>query len=79
MIRFAHPWFLALIPVLVGVMIMRLRRPRPTVVYSSLDALRGLPRTTAQRLKGWLQLIELAGLALGFVGCDEKTRWRFVD
>ena len=64
MIRFAHPWFIALIPVLVAVMVMRLRRPRPTVVYSSLDALRGLPRTTAQRVKGWLQLLELVGLAL---------------
>lgn len=64
MIRFAHPWFLALIPVLAGIMFMRLRRSRPTVVYSSLDALRGLPRTTAQRIKSWLPLLEIAGLAL---------------
>jgi Ca-activated chloride channel family protein len=64
MIRLAHPWFLVLIPVLVGVLMVRRRRPRPTVVYSSLDALRGLPRTTAQRIKGWLQVLEIAGLAL---------------
>jgi len=64
MIRFAHPWFLALIPLVLAVLWWRRRAGQPTVVYSSLDALKELPRTTLQRLKVWLPLLEAIGLML---------------
>ena len=64
MIRFAHPWFLALIPLVLAVLWWRRRAGQPTVVYSSLDALKELPRTTLQRLKVWLPLLEAVGLML---------------
>ena len=64
MMRFEQPWFLVLVPVVLGVVIWRQRRPRPTVLYSSLEAVRGLPRTLAQRVRRVLPVLELVGLAM---------------
>lgn len=64
MMRFAHPWFLALIPLVIAIWWWRRKVGRPTVVYSSLDALKELPRTALQRIKSWLPALELTGLIL---------------
>ncbi len=64
MIRFEHPWFLALLPLILGLFIWRGRRARPAVVFSSLDGVRDLPRTMAQRLKRVLPVMEMLGLLM---------------
>jgi Ca-activated chloride channel family protein len=61
--RFADPWWLLLVPLALLLVWRRRRRP-PTVLYSSVDELRGLPRTMAQRLRGLMPVVEVLGLCL---------------
>lgn len=59
--RFADPlWLLLLLPLLVALFLPRWRNP--SAVYSSASLLRGLPTTTAQRLKRLLPLVKYLGL-----------------
>ncbi len=63
MMRFADPWWLALAPLAVLLVLRRSRmKARPTAVFSSLDALRRLPKTYAERLKPLLPILEILGL-----------------
>lgn len=63
MIRFADPWWLALVPLAFVLVWQRSKRARrPTVLFSSLAALKGLPRTLAQRLKRGLPVLEILGI-----------------
>jgi len=63
--RFASPWWLVLVPLVVGHLWLRYRPGvTPAVLYSSLDNLRSLPRTLAQRVKRLLPLLEGAALLL---------------
>lgn len=61
--RFADPWWLALVP-LVLIVLWRRRGKRATVLYSSVAELAQLPRTFAQRIRRQLHFMELAGLLL---------------
>ncbi len=62
--RFHDPlWLVLLIPLLAMVWWNR-RRPVAAVVYSSVESLKSLPRTTAQRMRRWLPWLGMAGLAL---------------
>jgi Ca-activated chloride channel homolog len=62
--RFQDPWWLLLlVPILTAAVAILWRRPRASVLFSSVAALRGLPKTWAQRIKRFLPWIFLAGLA----------------
>lgn len=62
--RFQDPLWLLLL-VLPAVLYWRVARRRPpAVLYSNVDLLRSLPRTAAQRMRRWLPLLTLAGMAL---------------
>jgi Ca-activated chloride channel family protein len=61
--RFADPWLLALLPIVL--LVLWLRRGKPaTVLFSSAAALDDLPRTLAQRIRARLPWFEVLGLAL---------------
>ncbi len=61
--RFQDPvWLLAMIPVVAFVLFDARRRGRSAVLYSSVQILKSLPRTMAQRVKGTLTPIALVGL-----------------
>ncbi|MEM7200052.1 MAG: VWA domain-containing protein [Planctomycetota bacterium] len=63
--RFADPWFLALVPVIAWWLWLRARPSRrPAVLYSGVGPLKALPRSMAQRLKPLLPLLEGGGLVL---------------
>jgi Ca-activated chloride channel family protein len=63
--RFQAPlWLLLLIPLAVAVFVLIRRRPRAAVLYSSVELLKKLPVTWAQRVKRFLPAVFLAGLAL---------------
>lgn len=59
--RFADPWWLALLPVVLLV-VLRRRRSKATVLHSSTAAFRELPRTFAQRVRAVLPVVEVLGL-----------------
>lgn len=65
--RFQNPWLLLLfIPLVVGALWIR-RRSQPAVLYSSVDLIRALPTTLAQRFKRslpWLRFLALALLVI---------------
>jgi len=63
--RFADPWWLALIPAVVALLWWRSRSGlRATVLFSRVPELRRLPRTTAQRVRRALPWMEGLGLVL---------------
>lgn len=63
--RFADPWWLGLVLVVLGALWWRSRpAARPTVAYSSLALLRDLPVTLAQRIKRFLPILQVGGLLL---------------
>ena len=63
--RFQDPlWLLLLIPLAVAGLWMLRRRRHAAVLYSSVDLLKNLPVTLAQRVKRLLPWVFLAGLAL---------------
>jgi Ca-activated chloride channel family protein len=63
--RFADPWWLALVPAAAWVLWLRSRpRRRQAVLYSSALQLKQLPRTLAQRVRSSLPLLEATGLGL---------------
>jgi Ca-activated chloride channel homolog len=62
--RFQDPWWLVLLlPVAAAAVAIFYRRPRATVLYSSVATLRRLPVTWAQRFKRLLPWLFLAGMA----------------
>ncbi|MGD0383846.1 MAG: VWA domain-containing protein [Thermoguttaceae bacterium] len=63
--RFQDPlWLLLLIPLAAAGLWMLRRRRRVAVLYSSVELLKNLPVTWAQRVKRFLPVVFLAGLAL---------------
>ena len=63
--RFQDPLWLLLLPPLVAAALLAIRpRRRAALVYSSVNLLKDLPITLAQRIKRLLPLVFLAGLAL---------------
>ncbi|MEP3480344.1 MAG: VWA domain-containing protein [Fuerstiella sp.] len=81
-IRFESAWFLVVFVPLFFVFFWRRRYPGPTVLYSSLDLVAGLPRTFRQRLQRSLPWVQLLAFTLMIVAvarpqaADEKTRIR---
>jgi Ca-activated chloride channel homolog len=66
--RFHDPWWLlALVPLAAIAWAILRRKARPAVLFSDATILRTLPRTTAQRIKGWMPWILYAGAALAIV------------
>lgn len=61
--RFADPYWLLLAP-LVVLLVLRRRRQRPALLFSSVAELAALPRTFAQRVRAALPWLEIAGLLL---------------
>ena len=74
--RFQDPlWLLLLLP-LVAIGWWNGRRRPAAVVYSNVDILKTLPRTTAQRVRRLLPWVALAGLALLTVALARPQRGR---
>jgi Ca-activated chloride channel homolog len=74
--RFQDPlWLLLLVP-LVAIGWWNNRRRPASVVYSNIDILKTLPRTTAQRFRRLLPWITLAALALVTVALARPQRGR---
>jgi Ca-activated chloride channel homolog len=62
--RFGSPWaWLLLIPLL-AVVLLRRRHEQPAALYSSVELLKSLPITLAQRVRGILPSVKLVGLVL---------------
>ena len=63
--RFADPWWLALVPAVIAVLWWRAKPShRATVLFSRVAELRKLPKTTAQRVRRLLPWMEGLGLIL---------------
>ncbi|MDG1896097.1 MAG: VWA domain-containing protein [Fuerstiella sp.] len=62
--RFGSPWALLLLIPLVAVLLLRRRREQPAALYSSVELLKSLPVTSAQRIRGILPSLKLIGLIL---------------
>jgi Ca-activated chloride channel homolog len=62
--RFGSPWALLLLIPLVAVLLLRRRREQPAALYSSVELLKSLPVTSAQRIRGVLPSLKLIGLIL---------------
>ena len=75
--RFAAPlWFAALPLVLLVLWRTQRRAARPAVLFSSVDGLRGLPVTLAQRAKRLLPWLWALGMALLIVALARPQRGR---
>lgn len=74
-LRFQDPlWLLLLIPVFVAGLRSIRRDRRTAVVFSSVELVRGLPITLAQRCRRFLPWLRIAGMALIVVGLARPQR-----
>jgi Ca-activated chloride channel homolog len=74
--RFQDPLWLLLLAPLLAIGWWSIRRRPAAVVYSNIDILKTLPRTTAQRVRRLLPWITLAALALLIVALARPQRGR---
>ena len=74
--RFQDPLWLLLLPPLAALGWWTMRRRSAAVVYSSVEILQTLPRTTAQRVRRLLPWLGLAGLALAVVALARPQHGR---
>ncbi|QDU60722.1 von Willebrand factor type A domain protein [Planctomycetes bacterium Pan216] len=73
--RFAEPWYLLLlVPLGVAIWSTWRRRHRSAVLFSSVDLVRHVPVTLAQRLKGYVPWLRYAGLGLVIVALAQPQQ-----
>jgi Ca-activated chloride channel family protein len=72
--RFHDPLWLLLLAPLLAIGLWHGRRRSAAVVYSNVDILKTLPRTTAQRLRRLLPWLGLAGLSLATLALARPQR-----